>query len=301
MGNGEHSGLFERARTFMWGNARLLDRRLFEYLYADGSREAVVQALRAYQNADGGFGHALEPDIRAPLSLPVPVEMAFHVLDMVDAFDNEMVGRACDFLLSITTPDGGVPTVLASAQAYPHAPWWATEPNPPASLNPTASIAGLLHKHGVSHPWLVPATAFCWRAIAALDTTEFHTLMPMLTLLEHVPDRANASAELERIAARIAEPGVVALDPNAEGYVQGPLDWAPSPEGFCRRLFADDVIAAHLDALAARQQDDGGWPISWPPVSPACEAEWRGWRTIGALRTLQAYGALDVPGTVGEA
>jgi hypothetical protein len=294
MGDGER---FERAQTFMWSNARLLDRHLFAYLFGGGSREAVLGALRPYQNADGGFGNALEPDIRAPLSQPVPVEMALHVLDMTDGFDDAdaMVDRACDFLASITMPEGGVPFVLASVQEYPHAPWWATEPNPPASLNPTAAIAGLLHKHAVRHAWLAAATDYCWQAIATLDTTEFHTLMPVLTFLEHVPDRARAETELERIAQRITEPGVVALDPQAEGYVQRPLDWAPTPQSFCRRLFADDVIAAHLDALAARQQPDGGWPISWPPVSAACEAEWRGWRTIEALGTLRAYGALAMP------
>ena len=47
----------------------------------------------------------------------------------------------------------------------------------------------------------------------------------------------------------------------------------------------------HLAALAAQQQPDGGWPISWPPISPGVELEWRGWRTILALLTLRAYGA----------
>lgn len=282
-----------RATAFMWSNARLLDRRLFGFLFGDEPRETVLAALRAYQNPDGGFGNALEPDIRAPASQPVPVEMALRVLDLVDGFDDPMVARAGDYLTSITTPEGGVPFVLPSVRDYPHAPWWETEDHPPAALNPTAGIAGLLHKRGHDHPWRASATSYCWSAIAATETTEFHDLMPIITFLEHAPDRDRAARELERIAARILKPGVVALDPAAEGYTKGPLDWAPSPHSFCRRLFSDDVIARHLAALAARQQSDGGWPISWPAVSPAGEMEWRGWVTIEALSILRAYGTLD--------
>jgi hypothetical protein len=294
----------ERAREFMWHNARLLERRLFAYLFAgesaasgnhaaaEGSREGVVQALRAYQNADGGFGNALEPDVRAPVSLPAAVDLAFRILDLVDAFDDSMVGQACDWLLGVTTPEGGIPVVLESVREYPHAPWWEppAEGPQPASLNPTAALAGLLHKHSVAHPWLAPATAYCWEAIARSETTEFHELMPVLTFLEFAPDRARAERELSRVLDHIREPGVVATDPQAEGYAQGPLDWAPTPASPCRGLFGDALIASHLEALAARQQPDGGWPISWPPVSPAGELEWRGWVTIEKLRTLRAYG-----------
>ena len=56
--------------------------------------------------------------------------------------------------------------------------------------------------------------------------------------------------------------------------------------------FEDTVIEEHLDAFAARQQEDGGWAISWPAVSPACELEWRGFLTVAALLLLRAYGRI---------
>jgi len=107
--------------------------------------------------------------------------------------------------------------------------------------------------------------------------------------LQYAPDRERAERELQRISARISQPGVIELNPDAQGYVQKPLDWAPTPQSYCRRLFTDDVIQAHLIAFANRQQSDGGWPIAWEPISPAVELEWRGWMTIAALRTLDAY------------
>ena len=47
------NNLFARAETFLWSNARLLERRLFAYHFRGSSREAVLAALRADQNEDG--------------------------------------------------------------------------------------------------------------------------------------------------------------------------------------------------------------------------------------------------------
>ncbi len=282
-----------RAQDFVWRNARLLERHLFAWLFANGSREPVLQALRAYQNDDGGFGNALEPDKRCPPSQPVDVELAFYTLDTLGSFDDAMVMRACDFLASIATPAGGVPFALPSVRLYPRAPWWQADDNLPASLNPTAAIVGLLLKHKIKHPWVDPATAFCWRAIAESETRQFHELMPMITFLEYAPDRLQAERELKRVAARILEPGVVTMETYAEGYVKYPLDWAPRPDSFCRHLFSDQVIETHLRALAARQQEDGGWLINWETISPMVSLEWRGIVTLKALQVLQAYGVLQ--------
>ena len=279
----------ERAADFIWRNARLLERQLFAHLWLDAPCEGVLGALQAYQNADGGFGNALEPDKRCPASQPVDVEMALHILDVVDAVDDLMVDAVLDFLPTITTVAGGVPYALPSILAYPRAPWWQTTADPPASLNPTAAIVGLLLKNNVQHSWLDSATAFCWQEIEQSESEDFHVLMPVITFLEHVADRPRAERELARIGARIVGCKLVAFDATA-GYVKGPLDWSPTPQSYCRRLFDDAQIEAALDSLAAQQQPDGGWPINWEPISPAIAFEWRGWTTIGALRTLEAYG-----------
>lgn len=282
---------FERAQDFIWRNARLLERHLFACLFTGGPGEAVLAALRAYQNADGGFGNALEPDMRCPLSQPVSTDLALQVLDLIDAFADPMVSRACDFLASISTPAGGLPTALPSVTDYPAAPWWADLAKATESLNPTAGAVGLLLKHRVQHPWVKRAAEFCWQAIENTDTTDYHQVMPAITFLEHAPDRRRAERQLQVISVRILGSDAVAHDTEAAGYVQKPLDWAPTPESFGRGLFSDEVIETHLAALARRQQPDGGWPINWQALSPGCEMEWRGWMTVRAVRTLRAYGA----------
>ena len=58
------------AENFIWSAARLVDRHRYSMLFADGSGGRVVESLRGYRNPDGGFGHALEPDLRCPASQP---------------------------------------------------------------------------------------------------------------------------------------------------------------------------------------------------------------------------------------
>jgi hypothetical protein len=284
--------LLDAAAGFVWRTARLLDRHRFAHLFLDGDRAPVLAALAAYQNPDGGFGNALEPDLRGPASQPEPVEVAFGVLDEVDAMDHPMVAAACDWLVTATTPDGGVPFVLPSAAEHPRAPWWETQPDPPANLVPTAAIAGLLHKHRVAHPWLEGATDYSWRAIDAMAGTSPYEVRAVLPFLDHVPDRDRAEAAFSRVGALTLDQGLVALDPAATGEVHTPLDYAPTPDTMARRLFDDDVIAAHLDHLVASQQPDGGWNVSFPAWTEAAGLEWRAWATVHNLTVLRAYGRL---------
>jgi hypothetical protein len=281
------STIIETAQTFIWNNARLLERHLFSFLFKNGDRQIVLAALRAYQNNDGGFGNALEPDKRTPTSQPIDQEFVLRVLDDV-GFSNEIVGQIIEFLMTITTVDGGVPFVLPTVRDAPRAEWWNTEDQPSASINPTASIAGLLHRHHFQHLWLERATEFSWQKIETLQNASDNDLMCVVQFLENVPDRDRANKEFNRIGKQIIKQ--VALDPETSGYVQKPLAWAPNPTSLCRDLFDIPLINLHLQKLAAQQQPDGGWPISWPAISPASELEYRGIVTINAIKTLKAYG-----------
>ena len=64
-------------------------------------------AVAAYRNDDGGFGHALEPDCRAPGSQPAAVEMALRIMDEADAWDEDLVRGACDWLAAVAPAEGG--------------------------------------------------------------------------------------------------------------------------------------------------------------------------------------------------
>lgn len=286
--------ILSRAETFFWTDSRLLERQVFACLFRGGSYQTVAAVLKAYQNPDGGLGNALEPDNRCPDSQPIFIEFGLYILEMVNALHDprvraELLLPACDFLQSVTTPEGGVPFTMPTANAYPCTPWMLAPENPPAALNPTASLAGLLLKSGIKHPWLDQASEFCWREIPANQKTGYHDLTPLITFLINTPDQARAARELERIDAMIRRPGVVEMDPHAGGYVQMPLDWAPTPNSYCRKFFDDHTLRLHLAELAKRQLPDGAWPITWDAVSAFAASEWRARFAINALNTLQEY------------
>lgn len=283
---------FDAAAEFLASRARILDRRVFQRLFQGGPAAPVRDALAAYRNDDGGFGHALEPDCRAAASQPAAVEMALRLMDATDTWDSAIMTGACDWLASIAPREGGAAFVEPSVSQGPHAPWWLPEEGHPASLIQTGQIAGVLHARGVRHPWLDRATTVMWDRIAALSEPGGYEMFGVLAFLQHVPGRARADEALSRVGPLLFDRNLVALDPEAAGETHSPLDFAPWPDSVARPLFDDATISAHLDHLAAAQRDAGGWMFNWQSWSPAAEADWRGFLTVSALRVLRANGRL---------
>jgi hypothetical protein len=281
---------FDAAAQFLAARARVLDRRLFQRLFSGGGAGPVADALGAYRNDDGGFGYALEPDLRTPASQPAAVEMALRIMDLADAWDERLVTGALDWLESVAPAEGGATFVLPTMAEGPHAPWWQPPAEPTASLIQTGQIAGLLYARGLAHPWRDRATEVMWSGIEQLTEPGGYEMFGVLAFLEQVPDRARAEAAFERVGPLLRSRGLVALDPAATGEVHTPLDFAPLPGSLARRLFDRPTIDAHLDHLAAGQREDGGWMFNWQAWSTAAEADWRGFLTVDALRVLRANG-----------
>jgi len=288
---------FAAGDRFLLNDARLLERRLFASCFLGQPATGVVDALRGYQNTDGGFGHALEPDTRCPASLPIYVETAFQALATAGTIDHDMVTRACDFLARTAQQagaGGAVPLAFDVIESFPRAAHWGEWTYQPA-LNPTAGLTGLLYQLGIDHPWRAAGTAYCWQQLESGGLPgDAHALKETLVFLEHVPDRDRADRHAAALAGNLADIPMIHLDPDATGYGLSPLDLAPLATSRWRTLFTDAQIGAHLDRLQKNQQDDGGWPIAWEPPSEAARCEWRGVVTLGALRTLTSYGRLTV-------
>jgi hypothetical protein len=287
-----------QARTFLENNGRILARRRFAYLFEGASNRPALRALESYQNEDGGFGHALEPDLRGPESEPIPTWTALGLLDELNGFTRSRVDRILAYLESIEVGRAGVPFVLPAASRSPHAPWWESGPGTPkASINPTAGIAALLHKWGLSAPWLDRATEYSWREIDRLKAVNPYELRVTLAFLDQVPDRARASKALERLRPRILKGNVVELDPRANGDHFRPLDFAPEPDRLSRTLFSDADTSRHLDWIERTQATDGGWRVHFPIWTPITRFEWGGWQTLEMLKVLRANGRLPVGAT----
>jgi hypothetical protein len=288
---------FTAGDQFLVKQGRLLERRLFATCFRGAPATGVIDALRGYQNDDGGFGHGLEPDKRCPASLPVDVEVAFHAFETAGAIDATMVRRACDFLARTAAEagaGGAVPLAFPVIESFPRAAHWSEWTYEPG-INPTAGLVGLLYSLGIEHPWMTQATRYCWDKIEAGEVLdEVHTFSEALVFLEHAPEHERAERCAADLAGRLNEVPGLHLDPDAEGYGLSPLHFAPAPNSRWRELFTAKQIDAHLDKLQRAQQPDGGWTVSWEPPSEASTLEWRGIVTLDALRTLTSYGRITV-------
>jgi hypothetical protein len=289
--------MIEEARSFIWHHARVLEQRRFEFLFDGGPVEPVLHALLAYRNADGGFGHALEPDGRGPISQPLHVFSALSRLDELGLGGSQHALDACDYLVTVTFPDGGVSGGAEASQSHPHSPWWGFEGA--GSLLPTALNAGLLHKNKVDHPWLTGATEFCWQRVEALTKTHPYEANAAARFLDHVPDRERAEAQMARLGGLVRQQKLVdlgepieAVEGYSAGEVHQPTDYVPEPSSLARSWFSDAEFDRSLDKLAAGQQEDGGWTFAWPSWTPVTEYEWGPIVTIESLATLKAFGRL---------
>lgn len=282
------------AERFIHTNARLLERHRFAALVHGAPGDRVREALLPYRNADGGFGHALEPDLRGADSQPSSVLQALTALAEVDRLDDPLTEQAADWLVANTRPDGGIPTVLPTATAYPRAPWMQ-----PAAESGflTFVLAGVLWQSGIDHPWLRPASEWCWHRLDTDPDPGGYTVKFALDFLDSVPDPRRAAVVVERLRPALAADGTLPIPDGVEDEKVRPIQLSPRPDSPSRALFTEDQLAADLDRLEREQQDDGGWEFEFLHWSPAQAVEWRGIATIDAVATLAANGRLELPGS----
>ncbi len=258
-------------------------------------------ALAAYLNEDGGYGHALEPDLRGPVSQPLHTAHALSVLDSIDRCGGLRVERICRFLTDVSTKEGALPALLPSQRGYPAAPFIPIVDHPPAELLVTGPVVGLLHRNSVWHAWLFRATDFCWAAVDALEVSHPYEIEAAVAFLDGAPDRQRAEAAADRLGRLVRDQRLAVLDPErraeypvAPGYAPGeqhfPYDYARAPESLALRWFTDAEMDRALDHLAAGQETDGGWPVTWRQWAPGTALEGRPLVTLRALQTLRAYG-----------
>jgi hypothetical protein len=282
--------LMERAERYIWTSARVLEQRRFELLFRGGPAQPVRDAVLSYRTPDGGFGYALEPDGRGPVSQPPHVYTALQVLEEAGGVDPGLAREVCDHLAAVSAPDGGVPLALPTLDAYPHAPWWRAEAQ--GSLVATALSLAVLLRTGIEHPFVVQASEFCWTVVDGIEKTNPYEAEAAIVFLDAAPDRARAEAAAERIGRLVRDQGLIRGEFGGQpGEVHAETDFAPRPDTLSRRWFTDAEMEAALDALEAEQGEDGSWPVRWINGTPATAGEWAE-VTLKALLTLRAYGRL---------
>jgi hypothetical protein len=302
---------FDRARRFLKTTARPLDRARFEYHFEGGPPELVVSALARYQNRDGGFGHALEPDLRTPMSSALCTGIALTILrELGTNSDHPMVERAVVYLRRTWDPDSWTWRVVpAGANDSPHAPWWHDEDGSLARtfddylVIPRAQLVAHLNHYAKLVPgdWLAAVTEATVRDIEEIeplgsgggdDLRYTLTLASEPALLPRLRERLQRRLRVEVQAA-------VSLDPAEwDSYVITPLKAAPTPDSPVAHLVRD-ALHAYLDHLLDRQSSDGSWAPVWswgdfyPDAWPQAAGEWRGELTLENVLALRAWDRIE--------
>lgn len=188
---------YEKARVFIYTHGRLLERKLWEYFFEQGSKETCIKALRAYQNSDGGFGNGIEPDLLCPDSTAVGAEMALHIIELLDFDDPEIVAGLTEWIAANLNEQGYInhpPPALAN---YPHQPWW-NRPDDERIL----MLAGVLKKHGWGRPSFFERVRKYYQTTSTPPVESYYRYPHFVYLKycsEGIEDRAKLAAMIENL------------------------------------------------------------------------------------------------------
>jgi len=296
---------FHKAKVFVHAHARPVDLKLFEHYFEGGPAEAVLEALAAYQNNDGGFGHGIEPDFRLKASSPMATSVGLQYATAVSTpSSHPIIQNAIRYLFDSYNADNHYwPATSEAVNDEPHAIWWhVNEINTPDETNwpnPSAELIGYLHQHAslVPSKFLAEVTA---RAQQNLDFSEIITgdspqkynLMCWERAMLYLPNEMK-TAVFTAVTRTFQTYDTIQPDTFEE---LSALHLAPSPNAILAQ-FAPDTIAQCLDAEINQQNEDGGWWPSWhwgqfEEVWPIAKQEWAGKITVENLHTFKIFGRL---------
>ena len=256
----------QKAINFLKYKARPLEAALYAHEFEEASADEALAALAAFQNEDGGFGHALEPDVQTAVSSVYATTVALQTLRQLGADSSQpLVQGAMRFLVAqFDAEQKRWPMLPPEAEESPRAPWWNEVGLGKGFggflINPRAEVVGYLWEH------------------QSLVPTDLKTVV----LQQFVYD---AKAQ-------------IVTDPAGwQGYGLQPLDIITSPQS---PLYAEmqEAVDANLTFMVGQQQADGAWHPAWSwgeqfaETWPKAKQAWSGFLTLNKLRVLRYFGKL---------
>lgn len=300
---------FERAKTFMYRNARPLDLARFQYHFENGSKQNVMNVLSYYQNEDGGCGHAIEADCWNPNSTPLHTGGASDIIREIDFTERNhpFIQGLLKWYTSGEHFNGHHWSItVKSNNEYPHAPWWHTESvsSCHTNYNGTAQIAGFLVRYAERD-----SEAFrlglrvVEEAIAALSPTDLQdtgTCACYVRMKEYI-EKANIKEMIpyEELSQKLhqAVNKLICKDTSQwGGYVCKPLAFLNSKDS---EYYLDnkEIADYQCEYIVNTQLEDGSWEIPWswedyPDEWAISRNWWKGQVIIENLLYLKGFGVI---------
>jgi hypothetical protein len=260
----------DKAKRFIYKNGRLLERKLFEYFFENGSNQACLKALSAYQNEDGGFGNGIEPDLLCPDSTAIGAETAMYVLDLLNCYKTDIVDKLVDWIATHQNADGFIPHPPENLDRYPYQPWWK---NPDKER--ILSLAGLLKKWGIDQPAFFERVRSFYLSVKLPEEVSFYDY-PFFVYLkycsESAEDKIKLSSMIERLPALISK--------YRDHFPLFSRAW------FCANDYVnEEVLAREASFFMNAMQEDGGI------ITPYPDFPW--WRPLFLLDGLVLLKKMD--------
>lgn len=301
---------FEAARNWLAEHGRPLERAQFAFAFENGSPDAVLETLSAYQNADGGYGHRLEPDHTDNDSTVLNTLAALTIHRRLSTpSDHPQITAAVSYLVSSYDPHHRVWPLRQPNQPGSQGPPWFTTDSMDTlrdafggfRINPTAEAIGFLYDHltGEQPDWFKQAIDHLTPLLLDPNTAyTHHDLMCAASLLQasklpagmHQP----LKEKLQTSLLAVVEPDVS----RWHNYVLRPTLVIDGPAHPLAGCVPDDLIEADLAFEIDRVAKDGAWhPFwDWGQDSPGwreAECAWSSYLTERTLRVLAAFDRID--------
>jgi len=302
-----------RIRNWMLRNARPLELARWRFLFEKGSREDVLEALTAYQNPDGGFGHALEADAWNPDSSPLQTWTACTILAEVGfAPDTPVIQSLLHYLgQTLDFVDGVWRSTVPSNNHHPHAPWWHHVDDRASraewGYNPSAALAGYVlmwspedrpvfrRAIGVAHGAIADALQKGVNGNRHLTHCQRTLLRGIEGLPGHIKEREFPEWAIYRDLVRQNTAASIDRDPSRwfVSYATLPTDLIESPSDPQYEEEQEGIEAA-LDGFLSCRNAEGVWDISWtwdqyPEAFAVSRRWWQGVMALERVKLLYAF------------
>ncbi|RAK11222.1 hypothetical protein C8C77_103210 [Halanaerobium saccharolyticum] len=289
--------------------ARPLDIAHFNYHFQQGDKQALITEIKKFQNKDGGFGNALEPDFRLPLSTPMATSIGLRLLKMVDNSQSaqKIIKKAITYLEESYNKDrNGWYAVRKEVNDYPHTPWWHFDKEEQMTVidkswgNPSAELLAYLLRYR-DYVKQIDLNSLVKQAVKNIQHKKEHEseneIYCYLKLYEEA-DTKTKSPLKGSIAEGIKQ--MIEYDQEKwQEYVPLPLDFVPSPEQE-RFGVSESKIKSNLDFYVELIEANKESLIK-PPwganfykegLKDAYQ-EWQGKLTLDILIRLDNYGRIE--------
>ena len=265
---------FKEIKEFIFKNGRLIERRLFSFFFENGNKDAVIKALVAYQNLDGGFGNGIEPDLLCPDSTGIGAETALYILDILDLSKSDIVTNLAKWVVNSLNSEGFIDHPPKSIEEYPYQPWW----NNSDDLRIFA-VAGYLKKFGFEDKNLFSKVRTFYEKTQLPEEFKIYDY-PYFLYLKYLGESKEEKQMLQHIINQF--PSI--FENNKEHYPLFSRSWYQALD-----IVDKEIIGIEADNFFNSLKEDGGLKITYQDLS-----WWRPIWTLDCLILLKKSGMVAI-------